>query len=64
MPKDKNTRRGHVHRNNIRRDQITEDHPLVLKIAKKDAKEKGIEITRGLLKLDYTDVPEKFFPEM
>ena len=64
MPKDKNTRRGHVHRNNIRRNQITKDHPLALKIAKKHAKEKGIEITRRLLQLDYTDLPEKFFPEL
>jgi len=49
MPKDKNTRRGHVHRNNIRRNQKTEDHPLALKMAKKHAKEKGIENTRRLL---------------
>ena len=49
MPKDNNTRRGHVQRNNIRRNQITEDHPLAFKIAKKHAKEKGIEITQRLL---------------
>jgi len=48
MPKDKNTRRGHVHRNNIKKNQITEDYMdnLALKIAKKHANEKGIQVTR------------------